>query len=116
MTPIKAVLFDWGETLVRIPGMIHSPERHLGCLERLFEEGGGENGAPGVRGVVRRQLAAMNAAGMRATRLFLYHDSEGHRLMSHPDIYVVSAEVRRSADQMDVVAQEASSSRAASRA
>src|SRR6516164_4641638 len=41
MTPIKAVLFDWGETLVRIPGMIHSPERHLGCLERLFEEWGG---------------------------------------------------------------------------
>src|SRR6516165_7477546 len=41
MTPIKAVLFDWGETLVRIPGMIHSPERHLGCLERLFEECGG---------------------------------------------------------------------------
>jgi HAD superfamily hydrolase (TIGR01549 family) len=45
MTPVKAVLFDWGETLVRIPGMIHSPERHLGCLERLFEE----NGAPGLR-------------------------------------------------------------------
>lgn len=33
--------------------------------------------------------------------------------MSHPEIYVVAAEVRRSADQMDVVAQEASSSRAA---
>jgi hypothetical protein len=38
MTPIKAVLFDWGETLVRIPGIIHSPERHVACLERLFEE------------------------------------------------------------------------------
>ena len=45
MTPIKAVLFDWGETLVRIPGMIHSPERHLGCLERLFDE----NAVPGLR-------------------------------------------------------------------
>jgi len=49
MTPIKAVLFDWGETLVRIPGMIHSPERHLGCLKRLFEECGGENGGPDLR-------------------------------------------------------------------
>lgn len=34
-------------------------------------------GAPGVREVVRKQLAAMRAAGMRATRLFLYHASEG---------------------------------------
>jgi HAD superfamily hydrolase (TIGR01509 family) len=49
MTPIKAVLFDWGETLVRIPGMIHSPERHLGCLERLFEESDAESSAPGLR-------------------------------------------------------------------
>jgi HAD superfamily hydrolase (TIGR01509 family) len=49
MTSIRAVLFDWGETLVRIPGMTHSPERHLGCLERLFEECRGENGAPGLR-------------------------------------------------------------------
>ena len=49
MTPIRAVLFDWGETLVRIPGMTHSPERHLSCLERLFEECRGENGAAGLR-------------------------------------------------------------------
>lgn len=33
--------------------------------------------------------------------------------MSHPEIYVVTAEVRRSADAVDVVANEASSSRAA---
>ena len=37
-----------------------------------------------------------------------YADAEGNRLMSHPENYVVT-----SADQMDVVAQEASSSRAA---
>jgi HAD superfamily hydrolase (TIGR01549 family) len=49
MTSIKAVLFDWGETLVRIPGMIHSPERHIACLERLFAEYGGEKGVPGLR-------------------------------------------------------------------
>ena len=33
-----AILFDWGETLVSIPGMIHSPERHIACLERLYCE------------------------------------------------------------------------------
>jgi len=34
-------------------------------------------GAPGVRDIVRQQLTAMRAAGMRATRLFLYHASQG---------------------------------------
>jgi putative hydrolase of the HAD superfamily len=33
-----AILFDWGETLVSIPGMIHSAERHMACLERLYSE------------------------------------------------------------------------------
>lgn len=33
-----AILFDWGETLVSIPGMIHSADRHLACLERLYSE------------------------------------------------------------------------------
>jgi hypothetical protein len=49
MTPIEAVLFDWGETLVRIPGIFHIPQRHVACLERLFEEYGGEYGVPGLR-------------------------------------------------------------------
>ncbi len=31
------VLFDWGETLMWIPGMIHDPDRHLACVERIFE-------------------------------------------------------------------------------
>lgn len=30
------VLFDWGETLMWIPGMIHDPDRHLACVERVF--------------------------------------------------------------------------------
>ncbi len=46
--PIKAVLFDWGETLIRIPGMIHSPERHIACLERLFEEHQAANETPSL--------------------------------------------------------------------
>ena len=31
------VLFDWGETLMWIPGMIHDPDRHLACVERIYE-------------------------------------------------------------------------------
>src|SRR5262249_42100280 len=46
MTKLRAVLFDWGETLVHVPGMGHSPERHIACLERLFEEERGESGVP----------------------------------------------------------------------
>lgn len=31
------VLFDWGETLMWVPGMIHDPDRHLQCVERIYE-------------------------------------------------------------------------------
>ena len=31
------VLFDWGETLMWIPGMIHDPGKHLACVEQVFE-------------------------------------------------------------------------------
>lgn len=31
------VLFDWGETLMWVPGMIHDPDRHLACVERIYE-------------------------------------------------------------------------------
>ncbi len=31
------VLFDWGETLMWVPGMIHDPDRHLECVGRMFE-------------------------------------------------------------------------------
>ena len=34
-TPV--VLFDWGETLMWVPGMLHDPDRHLACVERIFE-------------------------------------------------------------------------------
>lgn len=78
MSPIKAVLFDWGETLVRIPGMIHSPERHLGCLERLFEECGAENGAPGLRdlGV---SWPILRAAYLEACRKHMAHSATTRR-------------------------------------
>lgn len=78
MTPIKAVLFDWGETLVRIPGMIHSPDRHLGCLERLFEECGAENGAPGLRDLgVSWQI--LRAAYLEACRKHMAHSATTRR-------------------------------------
>lgn len=38
------ILFDWGETLIEVPGMIHSPERHLSCVAQLYFEAG-ERGA-----------------------------------------------------------------------
>lgn len=78
MTPIKAVLFDWGETLVRVPGMIHSPERHLGCHERLFEECVGENGAPGLRdlGV---SWPSLRTAYINACRKHMAHSATTRR-------------------------------------
>lgn len=36
-TQRPVVLFDWGETLVWIPGMIHDPDRHLDCVAAIFE-------------------------------------------------------------------------------
>lgn len=32
------VLFDWGETLMWIPGMIYDPDHHLACVECIYEE------------------------------------------------------------------------------
>ncbi|HJU22050.1 MAG TPA: HAD family hydrolase [Casimicrobiaceae bacterium] len=37
--PVAGILFDWGETLVNVPGMIHSAERHLACVERMYCNG-----------------------------------------------------------------------------
>jgi putative hydrolase of the HAD superfamily len=42
-----AILFDWGETLVSIPGMLHSAERHMACLRRLYVERR-EDGGPSL--------------------------------------------------------------------
>jgi HAD superfamily hydrolase (TIGR01549 family) len=36
--PIKAVLFDWGETLVLVPNMVNTMEQHIACLEQLYRE------------------------------------------------------------------------------
>jgi putative hydrolase of the HAD superfamily len=34
--PRPVILFDWGETLVRIPGMVHTPDAHLACARSAF--------------------------------------------------------------------------------
>jgi HAD superfamily hydrolase (TIGR01549 family) len=78
MTPIKAVLFDWGETLVRIPGMIHSPERHVACLERLFEEHDGKNGAPGLRDL-GLTWPTLRTAYLEACRKHMTHSATTRR-------------------------------------
>ena len=33
------VLFDWGETLMWVPGMIHDPDKHLACVEAVYATG-----------------------------------------------------------------------------
>lgn len=35
-TRIRAVLFDWGDTLIRPPGITTDPEGHLRCVEEFF--------------------------------------------------------------------------------
>lgn len=45
------ILFDWGETLVSVPGMIHSAERHLACVERMYCAGNGNECASERYGV-----------------------------------------------------------------
>ena len=37
--PRPVVLFDWGETLMWVPGMIHDPDKHLACVEAVYETG-----------------------------------------------------------------------------
>jgi HAD superfamily hydrolase (TIGR01549 family) len=44
--PSSAILFDWGETLICIPGMVHSAEHHLACVERMYCEAGDEDSSP----------------------------------------------------------------------
>jgi HAD superfamily hydrolase (TIGR01549 family) len=45
--PIKAVLFDWGETLVLVPNMLNTVERHIACLEQVYFEPD-SNGRPAL--------------------------------------------------------------------
>jgi HAD superfamily hydrolase (TIGR01509 family) len=40
---VKAVVFDWGETLVLVPNMVTSVERHIACLEQIYFDPG-DNG------------------------------------------------------------------------
>ncbi len=37
--PRPVVLFDWGETLMWVPGMIHDPDKHLACVEAVYDTG-----------------------------------------------------------------------------
>lgn len=38
MNDIEAIVFDWGDTLVRVPGITTNPEAHFACVKEFFEE------------------------------------------------------------------------------
>jgi len=78
MTAIKAVLFDWGETLVHVPGMGHSPERHIACLERLFEGYRGEDGVPDLR-CLGVPWPVLRGAYLEACRTHIAHSAATRR-------------------------------------
>jgi len=61
------VLFDWGETLMWIPGMIHDPDRHVACVERMFES------------MVRPHLRSAGAGADMSRTQFLGHYREACR-------------------------------------
>jgi HAD superfamily hydrolase (TIGR01549 family) len=35
---VPVVLFDWGDTLIWIPGMLNDPDQHLACVERIYAQ------------------------------------------------------------------------------
>ncbi len=37
MREVRAILFDWGDTLVHYPGYDNDPEGHTACVSRVFE-------------------------------------------------------------------------------
>jgi HAD superfamily hydrolase (TIGR01549 family) len=57
------VLFDWGETLMWIPGMIHDPERHLACVEAIFDA------------EIRPELERAGASIERGAFIARYHEA-----------------------------------------
>ena len=37
LPPVRAILYDWGDTLVRPPGITTHPKGHFNCVQRFFE-------------------------------------------------------------------------------
>lgn len=89
MTSIRAVLFDWGETLVRIPGMIHSPERHLACLKRSVEELGGGSRTPNLRNL-GASWPTLRTAYLEACRKHMAHSATTRREHSFEDRFATT--------------------------
>ncbi len=72
------VLFDWGETLMWIPGMIHDPDKHLACVEQVFDaelkphlEAGGASLTP--EAYVPHYLAACRIQIQRSKETLIEH-------------------------------------------
>jgi HAD superfamily hydrolase (TIGR01549 family) len=118
MTSIRAVLFDWGETLVRIPGMIHSPEQHLACVKRSFEELAEEGLAPNLNNL-GLSWPTLLTAYLEACRKHLAHSATTQREHGFEDRFATAlklldvdalpeaGELARWADRLgELVAQE----------
>lgn len=73
-----AILFDWGETLVSIPGMLHSAERHMACVRRLYEERR-EDGGPSLADGCGVPWEAFGRAYWDAARAQIARSAETYR-------------------------------------
>ena len=80
--PAAGILFDWGETLVSVPGMIHSAERHLACVERMYCAGDGTECAaerygvawPAFREAYLQEVARQIARSAQSQREHTFED------------------------------------------
>ncbi len=70
------ILFDWGETLVDVPGMIHSPDQHISCVEQLYFEA--REGRAGLSRFGIRWLT-LRGAYLEAARNLIARSSETGR-------------------------------------
>jgi HAD superfamily hydrolase (TIGR01549 family) len=79
---VGGILFDWGETLVNVPGMIHSAERHLACVERMYCGGDATECAaerygiawPAFREAYLREVARQIARSIESGREHSFQD------------------------------------------
>lgn len=63
-----AVLFDWGDTLVVIPGMLNAPEAHLACAREVYQRD--------FAGRVAERAHALDAARF----IEVYHGAARHQI------------------------------------
>src|SRR5690349_15636356 len=74
---VKAVLLDWGETLVVVPNMLTSVDQHIACLEQIFFQpcSNGKCSLPDY-GIT---WASFREAYVEATRVHIHRSRETKR-------------------------------------